>query len=84
MILKNDANKLFIVESNEMIFSDVISRIGYPYLYVFNFTTGYARIFSNLVNDRVNLFIPRNAYTHAVNRLYFDNIICSRVKLDER
>ena len=38
--IKNDANKLFIVESNGMVFSDVVG-IGYPHLrYVFNFTMG--------------------------------------------
>ena len=44
--IENDASKLFIVESSEMFFSDA-TRTGYPHLYVYNFTTGYARKFSN-------------------------------------
>ena len=65
-----------------MVFIDVI-RIGYPHLYLFNFTTGSARKFSNEANDRVYLFMPSSAYTPAANRLYFDNIVCSRVELGE-
>ena len=46
--MKNDANKLFIVESSESFFSDVIrTTVGCPHLYVFNFTTAYARKISN-------------------------------------
>ena len=52
--IKNDAHKLFIVESNEMISSDVI-------MYVFNFTIGYGRNFSNQANDHVYFLIPSNA-----------------------
>ena len=82
--IKNDANKL-IVESNEIVFSDIIVRIEHPHLYVFNFATGYARFFVVLIvfhqaNDRGHLSIPSNPYTPAANTSTSHHLFKSRVR----